>query len=276
MTEYLNYSFNDTPEFINTYDELPLWSAPFGLLLLEHIEMCESMTVLDIGSGAGFPLTEIAGRLGNTSSCYGLDIWTNANNRASQKVKDYDLKNVQIIEGNAEKIPFEDNKFDLIVSNLGINNFDDTDKVFKECFRVLKTNGKLCITTNLNGQWKDFYNIFIETLHELNRSHWVNEIIKHQEHRGSTVSVSKLFTDNGFKITKKFEEEFDMRFLNGSAFFNHHFIQLGFLTTWKDLLPESEWKMIFSKLEENLNAFAAKKGELKLNVPMLFIEGEKN
>jgi arsenite methyltransferase len=42
------------------YDELPLWSAPFGLTLLDTIRMKKGIRVLDIGSGAGFPMLEIA------------------------------------------------------------------------------------------------------------------------------------------------------------------------------------------------------------------------
>ena len=66
MMEFLNYKFKDTPEFVNTFDELPLWSAPFGLLLLKHVELKPNLKVIDIGSGAGFPLLELASRLGNS------------------------------------------------------------------------------------------------------------------------------------------------------------------------------------------------------------------
>lgn len=55
MTSYLNYQFKDTETFINTFDEAPLWSASFGLLLLKHLELKSDQTVIDIGSGAGFP-----------------------------------------------------------------------------------------------------------------------------------------------------------------------------------------------------------------------------
>ena len=35
MLEYLDYKFEDTPEFISTFDEAPLWSASFGLFVAE-------------------------------------------------------------------------------------------------------------------------------------------------------------------------------------------------------------------------------------------------
>jgi hypothetical protein len=41
-----------TPEFGDFYDELPLWSAPFGLMLLEHVVMRPGMTILDVAGEA--------------------------------------------------------------------------------------------------------------------------------------------------------------------------------------------------------------------------------
>ncbi len=67
MTEYLSYNFNDNEEFISTWDELPLWSASFGLLLLKHLELKPKLKVIDLGSGTGFPLMELAARLGESS-----------------------------------------------------------------------------------------------------------------------------------------------------------------------------------------------------------------
>ena len=124
MTEYLSCTFNDSEEFISTFDEAPLWSGTFGLLLLKHLELKPNLTIIDLGSGAGFPLMELAGRLGKSCKLYGLDPWANANKRARQKIKNYTLSNVEIIESSAEHIPFENNSIDLIVSNLGINNFE--------------------------------------------------------------------------------------------------------------------------------------------------------
>jgi hypothetical protein len=71
LKNYLSHTVDpDDPEFVSIIDELPLWSAPFGLKLLDIINLKHSMKVLDIGCGLGFPLIEIAQRLGETS-----EIW---------------------------------------------------------------------------------------------------------------------------------------------------------------------------------------------------------
>ncbi|MEO8149424.1 MAG: class I SAM-dependent methyltransferase [Bacteroidia bacterium] len=275
MKKFWNYKFSDNEDFIETFDELPLWSASFGLLLLKHVQLKANLNVLDIGSGAGFPLFELAERLGPSCKCFGLDPWINANARAKKKIKNYEVSNVEVLEGSADKIPFDNESIDLIVSNLGINNFENPDKVFKECNRVMKPNCKLDLTTNLNGHWKEFYNIFEETFRQQNKPELIKKLIEEQEHRGTVATVSKLFTDNGFKITRHFEETFEMRFLNGTAFLNHHFIKVGWLSSWQNIIPQNEHPTLFEHLEKNLNAHARKTGGLTLSVPMAFIEGEK-
>jgi arsenite methyltransferase len=275
MTNYLSYQFTDNEEFISTFDELPLWSASFGLLLLKHVELKRDCTVIDLGSGTGFPLIELAGRLGCSCKLYGIDPWVNANKRTHQKIKNYGYSNVEILETSAEHIPLDDGTVNLIVSNLGINNFDQPPVVFKECHRVLKTGGKLALTTNLNGHWKEFYTIFAHTLQQLGLHDILAKLKTHQEHRGSTETISKLFTDTGFKVTRHIEESFEMRFADGSAFLNHHFVKLGWLGSWKDLLPQDKLEAIFSLLEKQLNDLATKSGGLTLTIPMAFIEGEK-
>lgn len=273
--DYLNYTFSDSPEFVHTFDEQPLWSASFGLLLLRHLELKPNMTVLDLGSGAGFPLLELAERLGTSCKCYGIDPWVNANIRARQKIKDYEISNVEIMDCSAAELPFADASVDLIISNLGINNFDDPGKVFKECSRVLRQNGKLALTTNVNGHWREFYYIYEETLIQLNHHELVIKLKEQQEHRGSVNSISSLFTDSGLNVCRHFEDSFEMKFLNGTAFLNHHFIKLGWMASLRDVVPEPDRIAVFTQLEANLNTHAAKAGELKLTVPMVYMEGVK-
>ncbi len=275
MMEYLDYFFDDTSEFVNTYDEIPLWSAPFGLLFLKNIELRPNLMVLDLGSGTGFPLLELAERLGKTSKCFGLDPWINGNERAKQKIKNYGINNVEIIHGSADKIPFENGSIDLIVSNLGINNFDNPKSVFSECKRVLKPSGKLALTTNLDGHWAEFYNIFEQTLRQMGRNDLMEKLSEHQRHRGTVEIISKLFKESGLIVTRCYEEQFEMRFLDGSSFLRHHFVKLGWLSSWKNLLPPDELKTIFVKLENNLNDYSVKSNGLYLTVPMAYVEGEK-
>jgi arsenite methyltransferase len=275
MTGYLSYMFNDDEQFISTFDEAPLWSAAFGLLLFKHLELKPGITVVDIGSGAGFPLMELAGRLGSSCKLYGVDPWKNAMGRAREKLRNYGLTNVELLECSAENIPLTNGSVDLVVSNLGINNFDSPHIVFKECHRILKPGAKLALTTNINGHWKEFYGVFYQTLIQANRTDLVPVIEQDEAHRGTMQSISELFSENGFSVHRHFEDTFEMKFADGSAFLNHYFVKLGWLTSWMSILPKESLHDIFSLLEQNLNEHAMKNHGLTLTVPMAYIEGWK-
>jgi arsenite methyltransferase len=275
MTAYLNYKFEDNETFINTFDEAPLWSASFGLLLLKHLELKPNQLAVDIGSGAGFPLLELAGRMGSSCKLFGIDTWNNANQRAKQKIKDYNYSNIEIIECSAHKMPFENNSVDLIISNLGINNFDNPSDVFMECNRVLKPKGKLALTTNINGHWKEFYQVFYASLKQIGKSNLIEKLEHEEAHRGNIQSVSELFIQSGFRISKTIEDSFVMKFVDGTAFLNHHFVKLGWLSSWTNLFSKEDLQDIFTVLQNNLNIYSQKNDGLNLTVPMLFIEGEK-
>jgi arsenite methyltransferase len=104
---------------VSVIDDLSLWSAPFGLKLLDAIHYKKGIYALDIGFGTGFPLLELAMRLGNTSSIYGLDPWKSGTERTKLRIKVSGLTNVRLFEGVAEHMPFENDFFDLITSNNG-------------------------------------------------------------------------------------------------------------------------------------------------------------
>jgi ubiquinone/menaquinone biosynthesis C-methylase UbiE len=131
MKQYLNNDFDRT-EYVNVADECSVWSAPFGLKLLDYIDYKQNISALDIGFGTGFPLTEIALRLGESSTVYGIDPWSDAIVRAKKKIEYYRLTNIKIFEGVVESIPLKDNSVDLIVSNNGINNVRDINQVISE------------------------------------------------------------------------------------------------------------------------------------------------
>ncbi|MFQ6084439.1 MAG: class I SAM-dependent methyltransferase, partial [Candidatus Aminicenantia bacterium] len=105
------YDLND-PNIVSVIDDLPLWSAPFGLKLLDVVKLRKNINVLDIGSGNGFPIIELSQRLGKTCKVYGIDPWKEAVNRIKLKIKMWNIDNVEIIEGKAEEMPFEDKYFD--------------------------------------------------------------------------------------------------------------------------------------------------------------------
>jgi ubiquinone/menaquinone biosynthesis C-methylase UbiE len=244
-------------------------------MLLENLRIQPEMTVLDVGFGTGFPLLELAQRLGKSATLYGIDPWKAAQKRTRLKMDLFNIKNVILIEGDASCMPFEDEKFDLIVSNLGINNFENPRKVFRECFRVAKPEAQIALTTNPKGHMEEFYTIFEETLEEFSLNELEEKFLNHLNHRLTPKIIQAYLKETGFKVTKSRRSSFTMRFLNGSAFFSHSLIRNGFLEDWKKLIPAEHLHNVFVKLEAKMDTIAQKKGEFSLTVPVVYVEGIK-
>ncbi|UZQ82347.1 class I SAM-dependent methyltransferase [Thermoanaerobacter sp. RKWS2] len=54
-------------------------------------------------------------------------------------------RGLNVVDGVAENLPFEDNSFDLVLMVTTVCFVDDVLKSFKECFRVLKNSGTILI-----------------------------------------------------------------------------------------------------------------------------------
>ena len=66
-----------------------------------------------------------------------------------------------------------------------------------------------------------------------------------------------------------------MRFVDGSAMLRHSFIRIGFLDAWREVAGKKDEQEVFARLEGNLNRLAKAQEELRLTIPMAYIEGEK-
>jgi arsenite methyltransferase len=277
MNKYFRQKVDtDKPELISVIDDLPLWSAPFGLKLLDTIVMKKNIRILDIGCGLGFPLIEIAERFGESCKIYGIDPWEKALERIRLKLKVYNIWNVEVLNGYAENMPFEDNIFDLVVSNNGINNVEDMKRTLEECYRVCKPYAQVTFTLNLEKTMIEFYNVFREVLEENNLFEVVPKMKAHiYSKRKPLKEIKKLLEESGFTIKKIFPDSFQLRYVDGTTMLNHYLIRYWFLDGWKQVVEEKDMVKIFEVVEFKLNKVAKKRGEFILTVPFVTIDCRK-
>ena len=262
-------------EFGEWYDELPLWSAPFGLLLLDRVPMKSGLAILDVGAGTGFLTLELAQRCGPDTRVIAVDPWKAGMSRLRRKLDHLGVGNVVLIEQDAAALDLPDASIDLVVSNLGINNFENAAAVLKACFRVAKPDARLLLTTNLAGHMSAFYDVYRATLIELGQIDRLAALDTHISHRGTVDSVASMVADAGFKVVSIDTHSFRMRFADGSSLLRHYFIRLGFVQGWKSVAAPDAIETTFKALERNLNTAAEEKGELALTIPMACVEAVK-
>ena len=105
-------------------------------------EMFKDKVVLDIGCGAGGKTIYYASK--GVKEITGIEILEKYRNEAENLAKNYNLQDkFKFVQGDASNMPFEDEIFDTIIMNDAMEHVDQPEMVLRECYRVLKKNGKL-------------------------------------------------------------------------------------------------------------------------------------
>jgi SAM-dependent methyltransferase len=267
----------DDPSALEVLDELPLWSAPFGLRLLDAIPMKRRQTVLDIGSGTGFPILELAMRMGESTTLFGIDPWKEGLDRIRRKAQILGITNIRLMHGYAEAIPLADASVDLIVSNNGINNVQDPAAVFSECGRIAGRGSSFIFAVNLEGSFSEFYDTLQEALEEKGLD---DALVKMKEHiydkRKPVDFLLSRLKDNGFDALRITRDVFRFRYTDADAMFRHFFIRLAFLESWKAVIPSPSVESILDSVRDRLNLIAEGDGQLVMTVPFVVIEAVKD
>lgn len=258
----------DSAAVARHYDELPLWSAPFGQSILERVPLRRGQTVLDVGAGTGFLTVELAQRCGPDSIVIAVDPWRAAMDVVRDKCRYLGLTNVEFREQDVATLHRAADSVDVVVSNLGINNFDDPADVLARCRRWLRPDGTLLMTTNLVGHMAEFYDTFRETLQALGHRDRLPALDAEIDHRATVDTVHAALGAAGFAVTDTVTDSFRMRYADGTTLLAHHFIRLGFLDGWASVVGAGARPSVFADLEHRLNERAGRHGSLDLTVPM--------
>ena len=99
--------------------------------------------VLDLGSGAGTDSLIAAQMVGEQGRVTGIDMTQEMLAKARAAAAEMGATNVEFVEGEAERLPFPDASFDVVISNGVIDLIPDKDAVFMELFRVLAPGGRI-------------------------------------------------------------------------------------------------------------------------------------
>ncbi len=108
--------------------------------VLKIVSDTQPESILDIATGTG----DLAILLSQTKATkiIGLDLSAGMLEVGRVKVNELKLDHrIEMVQGDSENLPFEDNSFDAITVGFGIRNFENLEKGLTEILRVLKPNG---------------------------------------------------------------------------------------------------------------------------------------
>ncbi|MBR4897970.1 MAG: class I SAM-dependent methyltransferase [Prevotella sp.] len=121
-----------------------LCHAPLTNWGLNLVDMQDGWTMLDIGCGGGATLQRLLKR-SQGAKVYGIDISEESVAKAIKVNTDVIDKQVFVQQGSAEKLPYEDGKFDLVTAVETVYFWPNLPNCLQEVCRVLKPKGHFAI-----------------------------------------------------------------------------------------------------------------------------------
>jgi ubiquinone/menaquinone biosynthesis C-methylase UbiE len=130
-----------TKEFFETVrQKRSAYELPWISELIPFAEM-NGRKVLEVGCGAGYDAYEFC-RCG--AKYTGIDIAAENPVRTQKHLEFYGYT-PQVIQGDAENLPFADRSFDVVFSNGVLHHTQDIEKSFREVYRVLNDEGRFWV-----------------------------------------------------------------------------------------------------------------------------------
>ena len=145
--------------------------TPLAKKIIKHYKLKNNMKILDVGCGKGYLIYEIKKILPEID-VYGFDISKYAKKNAKKEIK----KKIKL--GSAEKLPYKNNFFDLVISINTLHNLE-IDKLFKsinEINRVAKKNKYICVESYRNEKEKMnllYWQVTCEAFFNIDEWKWI-------------------------------------------------------------------------------------------------------
>jgi ubiquinone/menaquinone biosynthesis C-methylase UbiE len=153
--------------------------------ILEIIGDAKGKTVGDIGCGYGLFSEKLAK---DAKMVYGGDI----RGDVVDSIKNVERKNLKFVQMDAQKLPFKDNTFDVLVYKDVLEHIKNDKKVISEARRVLKKNG-IVIFSVPNNELPDHYDFPITRMIRKTplREHHIIASSKRADPRSFTDAINK-------------------------------------------------------------------------------------
>lgn len=128
---------DDKPE-VDSYDEIFMTMNTLRPIHSFFALEGKTSSILDLGSGAGWTSLLLAQK---AKEVHSIDISFNSIKKLNHYKNKYSLPNIIATVGDAETLPYADNRFDYVFGNASLHHLR-LEKVVAEISRVLKKDGK--------------------------------------------------------------------------------------------------------------------------------------
>jgi ubiquinone/menaquinone biosynthesis C-methylase UbiE len=117
----------------------------YKVMSYDLLKLGEGMQVLDVGCGVGVDLSHLADCVGLQGQVVGLELDPDLVRVAQQAVAEDTHSQVQVVQGDAEQMPFADAHFDRVRADRAVQHMQRPERALAEMWRVLRPEGVLTL-----------------------------------------------------------------------------------------------------------------------------------
>jgi ubiquinone/menaquinone biosynthesis C-methylase UbiE len=158
-------AWETSAQYWNKYQALiETMFAPLSQALIEEAGIRPGNAVLDVGGGSGEPSLTIAASVGEAGSVVYTDPAAAMVKTAQSEAERRGLNNIKFQQCAAEKLPFADSTFDVVVSRLSAMFFADVSAALRNTLRVLIPGGTVSFLVWADREANPFFSVVTEIL----------------------------------------------------------------------------------------------------------------
>ena len=231
------------------------WAQP----VLDAARVTEGNRVLDVACGTGVLAREAVERVGSTGSVSGLDLGP-----GMLAVAEEIESTVTWIEGDAGRLPFDDDEFDAVASQFGLMFFPDRMQAIREMLRCTKPGGRVVVAVWETLERSAAYPISVEILNR-RAGAAAADALRAPFVLGDTDELQSLFTGAGAPAVS-------IETQNGTARFPSVRTMVeadlrGWLPVMGVVLEDDLIDEILTEAEAALSEFVTAEGEMVFDAP---------
>ena len=192
---------------------VPALFGPWASHLIQSANPQPDEHILDVACGTGIVARSAAPSVGLSGRVIGLDLNPDMLTVA-RAAAERDGLVIEWQEGQAEKLPFPDGSFDLVLCQFGLMFFNDRHAALTEMRRVLKTSGRVRLSVWQGLDRHPFY----QRLHEVSQRHLGRSVVQAVFSLGDPDELRRLLTGAGFQDVEIDSASITARFPNPQEF----------------------------------------------------------
>lgn len=245
---------------------VPALFGRWGPVVAAEAQLRQGDQVLDVACGTGALAIAAADIVGPTGSTVGLD--ANPDMLAVARRKS---ESIEWLEGRAEALPLQDDRFDAVVSQFGLMFFESRPQAVSEMMRVLKPGGRLAVAVFDGVQNSPGYNDFARLLDRIFGQH-VGDALRAPFVLGDADLLRDIFREAGIADARVKRHDAKVTFDSIESLVS---IECACVWTLGGVLARSQSAQLLDEAKTALRTHLVTGGGIEFDMPALIVTAQK-